>query len=378
MSTRVFKLDQDADYWNAIREAAAILDGGGLVVFPTETVYGVAARADRSQGIERLVRVKRRTDNKPFTVHIGRRSEAERYIPDLNPLANRFIRRGWPGPLTLLVKTSDPAAAPIAAESDPATLEAIYHENTIGLRCPDDPRAADLLNEAGGPVVAASANLQGYKPPRTAAEAMADLDNGSIDLVLDGGPARYSKPSTIVRIDPSAQGGYEMVREGVYDARALDRFATLTILFVCTGNTCRSPMAIGIARQLVAQRLKCSIAQLADRSIHLISAGTIAGRGIPPSEHAVAVLNRRGVDISSHASQPLTIDLINRSDYIYTMTAAHRDTVVHLSPSAADRTMQVSGDNDIPDPLGAGADVYEQCARRIEEAVNNRLAEVPL
>jgi len=106
----------------------------------------------------------------------------------------------------------------------------MYHEGTIGIRCPDDRVAADVLTTAGVPVVAASANPGGALAPVEAEEALHML-NGQVDLILDAGRSRYAKPSTIVRVDDA---GYRIVRQGVLDERTVRRLAQTTFLLVCT------------------------------------------------------------------------------------------------------------------------------------------------
>ena len=97
--TKVRNVDSDADYWNAIREAASILSGGGTVVFPTETVYGVGVSAVVPGALARLRDIKKRPENKPFTVHIGARSAVERFVPDMTNVGRRLMKKAWPGPL---------------------------------------------------------------------------------------------------------------------------------------------------------------------------------------------------------------------------------------------------------------------------------------
>ncbi|HPD32710.1 MAG TPA: Sua5/YciO/YrdC/YwlC family protein, partial [Phycisphaerae bacterium] len=102
MNTRLIKIDRSADCGAQLREAAACLAAGGLVVFPTETVYGVGANAADPDAVARLRAVKQRADTKPFTVHIGSRSAVERFVPGLSGLGRRLAEKAWPGPLTLV------------------------------------------------------------------------------------------------------------------------------------------------------------------------------------------------------------------------------------------------------------------------------------
>jgi len=372
MRTEVIKVIPGHTCDQAVARAAPLLADGGLVGFPTETVYGVGASAARPGAVQRLRQLKNRPTDQPFTVHIGCREEAELFVPELSAMARRMMQKGWPGPLTLVLPVADVSQAEAARRLPEGQHTVVYHQGTVGLRCPDNLIAQQVLSQAGEPVGAASANLAGHAPPRNADEAMAELD-GKIDLLIDAGPTRYAKPSTIVRLNSH---GYEVLRQGVYDERAIKRLTTLNLLFVCTGNTCRSPMAEGMCRQLLAQTLDCEPEQLGDHGYTVASAGTIGFDGGPASANAVAACRHRGVDIANHITQPLTVELINQADYIFTMCDHHTDTVISVVPSATERTERLDQAADIADPMGADETVYEKCAQRICQALEARLEEL--
>src|SRR6478735_1706544 len=171
----------------AVAAAARALAEGGLVAFPTETVYGLGADATNPAAIARLYQAKGRPAFNPLIAHVGELSAA-RQIAGFDATALALAEAFWPGPLTLVLpKTPDCAVADLAT----AGLD------TVAIRIPAHPVARDILRVFGGPVVAPSANLSGHVSPTTAAHVQSDLA-GRIDLIVDGGAVAVGVESTIV------------------------------------------------------------------------------------------------------------------------------------------------------------------------------------
>jgi L-threonylcarbamoyladenylate synthase len=184
-----------------IARAAQILESGGLVAVPTETVYGLAARADSAEAVAKIYAAKGRPDFNPLIVHVAGLEQAARYA-DLAPAARALAAAHWPGPLTLVLPRR--ADAPLA-EAVSAGLP------TIALRAPAHRVMRELLAAVDFPLAAPSANRSGFISPTTAAHVLASLD-GRIDLVLDGGACLAGVESTIVAV--RADGSLEELRPG--------------------------------------------------------------------------------------------------------------------------------------------------------------------
>ena len=171
----------------AVAAAARILAEGGLVAFPTETVYGLGADATNPAAVARIYQAKGRPAFNPLIAHVGD-SAAAQAIARFDAAATALAEAFWPGPLTLVLpKTHACAVADLAT----AGLD------TVAIRIPAHPVAREILRAFGGPVVAPSANISGHVSPTTAAHVQSDLA-GRIDLIVDGGPVAVGVESTVV------------------------------------------------------------------------------------------------------------------------------------------------------------------------------------
>ena len=370
MKTRVLVAAEGSANEEAVREAAHALADGQVIVFPTETVYGIGASAVDPQAMAELDRLKTRAPDKPYTLHLAGPEESARYAGPLSPLTERLIRKAWPGPLALVV----PDRRPKDANTGGLIEDGIYHEGTVGLRCPSDPVGRAILRAAGVPVAASSANVAGRPPPREARQALAEFD-GKVSLIVDAGPTAYARPSTLVRV--REDDSYEILREGAITARRVRRLARTRLLIVCTGNLCRSPMAVGLAKKMLADRLGCDPEELEDHGLEIASCGTGAGGDQPASTNAVETMREEGVDIRHHRSRPMTVDSLLAADYIWVMTRGHLEAVAALAPEVANRAVLIDPDGkDVSDPIRGDLAAYQACVRHLERAVAHRIQEI--
>ena len=184
MNARVLPADDPA----AIEEAAVLLRRGGLVAFPTETVYGLGADAFQPIAVARVFEVKARPSFDPLIVHLADAGELARVSPADDPRIGALAARFWPGPLTLVLPRRPEVPDLVTAGLD-----------TVGVRVPAHPAARRLIAAAGTPVAAPSANPFGYVSPTTASH-VAELLGPAVDLVLDGGPCRVGVESTVLSL----------------------------------------------------------------------------------------------------------------------------------------------------------------------------------
>lgn len=367
---RVDLNDYSLDLRQAANDAGAALTRGELIVLPTETVYGIAARLDVAAAQVSLAKVRR--DNKmPFTPHLSESAEAEQFVGPLGPMASRLTSKLWPGPVALVFEVDTEQQKKVAGTMQVEAGTLFTSDGRITLRCSDEPIVAAILKASGQPTIITRLGLPtGTESTRPPTEA--DVANLPVTTVYDMGPTRYARPSTVVRLSSSNEK-WEVVREGIYDHRIIERLLRTTIAFVCSGNTCRSPMAMALARKELAKAVKVEASELGEKGYDVISAGTSAMAGMRATPAAAAAVEKMGADLAAHRSAPLDVATIHRADLIITMSQGHREAVLGLVPSAASKTVLLDPERDIEDPIGASTAHYRTLADQIEVLVRERV-----
>jgi protein-tyrosine phosphatase len=362
-----------------IERAGAALAAGQLIGLPTETVYGLAARADRPESLAALRRVLGLGAERGLVWHApaqnleGGPGPLDFRFPAA-PLARRLAGRYWPGPLTLVL------------QGVPAGLEGLAQQGWLALRVPAQRGLQSLLARLPFPVAIASA-ARGDETPATRAEQVLERFGSALALCADGGPARIGQASAVLALGP---GRFEQIRPGLLELTDLRRTAGLRLAFVCTGNTCRSPMAEGLAQRLLLERLgalgpepvrgdpaalRPPAGRLAAFGFELASMGVAASFGAPASAQAIAALAPRGIDIAGHQSQPATWERLADVDLALCLTRSHARALESLLPPGRGPRLELLDPEgrDVPDPIGGSLEEYRRCAAAIEAGLRARL-----
>jgi L-threonylcarbamoyladenylate synthase len=365
MQAQIVQILGSPDYALETQRAAELLSAGKMVVLPTETVYGVAGLLTHSDARNALSQIRGGTSTKPFTIHVAHPDDALQYLGDTNAFARRAMRKFWPGPIGLIFEVDEQVRIEVARKFGIEQAD-LYEGSSITLRCPDNRVFSDVVGRVSQPVALTAAGRGVQRTADLSEEILAQVES-----VFDAGPTRFSKPSTLVKIK---QDSYEIVRGGVYDERIIDRLLRTTVLFVCSGNTCRSPMAEAIAKRYLAERLNADPQELEKKGFIVMSAGSFAMPGARAAQPAVEAMKAIGADLAHHRSRPLTVELIHQADFIYTMSSSHADMVRSLVPGAAEKVSTLDPAGDIEDPIGGDLSLYTEVADRIRKLIEQRLS----
>ncbi len=348
----------------SFKKAVEILKKGGVIIVPTDTVSGFVTPYWSYEGVNRIYKIKRREKEKVLGLFISDNKDIKKFAKNITETRKRIFHNLWPGQITLLFKAKNNLP------------DYLFHKEkkTVSLRMPAHPLILKLINVVG-PLVQTSCNISGEKEITKYSEIFEKFGKyvdyvypqdsyGNISsTILD--VSKY--PFKLIRKGPI---GISLIESVLLKKIKISKDIKTNILFVCTGNTCRSPMAMGILYSLLDNELK--------ELVNVKSAGLATYDGLPISENTLKVLQKfYDINLSYYRTKKLKKDDLDWADFIYVMEKKHLREIQKMGYYEKVRLLHPGEEPlDIPDPFGKEFKIYIEVSKIIEESIKKILKEI--
>lgn len=360
--------------WTNQDEQASIIErsvqallSGQLIVLPTDTSYVLACDATQAEAMHSLFDCPRIDAQWPTMAILGM-EDLEGWNLPLPPIAQKLLRRCWPGSLTVKL---DEMGQKQLVEQFPESVQAFLQSLTV--RSPGHYAFLYTIQQFNKPIL--FVELSDASGPVRDPEIAKGLtkEQASI-LIADENQQFQSSMPTILELH---ENSYTTLRAGSPTETQLQSQLINFFLFICTGNTCRSPLAEALCKKLLSEKLNCSLEELQHRGYFVMSAGVAAQDEQPASEESITIAQELGIDLSHHLSQKLNYSLARHADALICMTQSHLHLLLGAFPDVQPRARILNGDGqDLTDPIGQSIEIYRECAKQIQSDLEVLLPEL--
>lgn len=353
----------------AVDRASKALRSGGIIIYPTDTLYGFGVMINNKKAIKKLYDLKKRDPKRPFSILINDIRQAEHICGGLTSREEEFFRLLLPGKITVLVSVKRKLK-----------ISGFENLNKIGFRIPESNLCNLLIEKTGSPISSSSVNIS-FEPNIDDTSEIKDKFAKDVDVFLDSGPVYSLKGSSVVDLTTSPP---TLIREGDILKETIERKLNIVlsssvkrkyvITFICSGNICRSPMAEGILKKLLDK-------SRFSRQVTINSAGTLNLMPTKASEEAIRISHNHKVDIGKHRSQPVDKPILDDANIIICMAVYHQNILLKNYPEYADKMFILKSmnreeglaDPSIADPIGMTEEFYKRIYDEIESELKRLL-----
>ncbi|MEA2096279.1 MAG: Sua5/YciO/YrdC/YwlC family protein [Candidatus Cloacimonadota bacterium] len=316
----------------------------------TGNIFGIGCPAFSKDSIAKIDLLKNRKDKQGYIVLIPDIDWLKRFDVQITPEIHRLLQQYWAGELSIILEVPDPR------------LEYISQNGKVAFRIPTDKLLREFIVKMDQPIISTSVNKSGEKQVQNLDEILVGFKSWfDFAILSDDVQQGNNLPSTIIEFTDDK---LDLIREGSIPFSEIElSYEAPQILFVCTGNTCRSPIAEYLARRIIAEK---------DLKLRTASAGFVAD-GMIISENSERVLALNGIDASEHKSTLLNEENLRESWLVLTMTANHKNKILQAYPASASKVYALSEyagfNNDIADPIGKDIEYYKNTFKEINEKI---------